>query len=89
MNKVVENHAYEIVQFKVGQTYGEPVQFVSRKDDENINRAVDILNDYMVDVDKQSKDIKSGNGNRQRAHHLKLCSFRMEILNFALYPLLR
>lgn len=60
MNKVVENHAYEIVQFKVGQTYGEPVQFVSRKDDENINRSVDILNDYMVDVDKQSKDIKSG-----------------------------
>ena len=60
VNKVVENHAYEIVQFKVGQTYGEPVQFVSRKDDENINKAVDILNDYMVDVDKQSKDIKSG-----------------------------
>ena len=23
VNKVVENHAYEIVQFKVGQTYGE------------------------------------------------------------------
>ena len=60
VNKVVENHAYEIVQFKVGQTYGEPVQFVSRKDDERINKAVDILNDYMVDVDKQSKDIKSG-----------------------------
>ena len=60
INKIVENHAYEIVQFKVGQTYGEPVQFVSRKDDERINKAVDILNDYMVDVDKQSKDIKSG-----------------------------
>lgn len=30
-NKVEENHAYEIVQFKVGQTYGEPVQMVSRK----------------------------------------------------------
>ena len=59
-NKIVENHAYEWVQFKVGQTYGEPVQFVSRKDDERINKAVDILNDYMVDVDKQSKDIKSG-----------------------------
>ncbi len=60
VNKIVENHAYEIVQFKVGQTYGEPVQFVSRKDDERINKAVDTLNDYMVDVDKQSKDIKSG-----------------------------
>lgn len=60
VNKVVENHAYEIVQFKVGQTYGEPVQFVSRKDDEEINTAVDKLNDYMVDANKQEKDIKSG-----------------------------
>ena len=40
-NKIVENHAYEIVQFKVGQTYGEPVQFISRKDDERINSSVD------------------------------------------------
>ena len=59
-NKVVENHAFEIVQFKVGQTYGEPVQFISRKDDENINKAVDRLNDYMADVNKQEKDVKSG-----------------------------
>ena len=59
-NKIVENHAYEIVQFKVGQTYGEPVQFISRKDDETINKAVDELNDYMVDANKQEKDIKAG-----------------------------
>lgn len=60
INKIVENHAYEIVQFKTGQTYGEPVQYISRKDDDRINKAVDELNDYMVDADKQSKDIKSG-----------------------------
>ncbi len=60
INKIVENHAYEFVQFKTGQTYGEPVQFISRKDDEKINRAVDELNDFMVDADKQEKDIKSG-----------------------------
>lgn len=60
INKVIENHAYEIVQFKTGQTYGEPVQYVSRKDDEDVNKAVDELNDYMVDADKQAKDIKSG-----------------------------
>lgn len=30
-NKIVENHAYEIVQFKVGQTYGEPIQTVMRR----------------------------------------------------------
>lgn len=59
-NKIVENHAYEIVQFKVGQTYGEPVQFISRKDDERINSSVDELNDLMADANKQEKDIKAG-----------------------------
>lgn len=60
VNRVVENHAYEIVQFKTGQTYGEPIQYISRKDDDRINNSVDELNDYMVDADKQAKDIKSG-----------------------------
>lgn len=59
-NKIVENHAYEIVQFKVGQTYGEPIQLISRKDDDVINKAVDELNDYLVDANKQEKDIKAG-----------------------------
>ncbi|MFQ9049122.1 MAG: phage portal protein [Coprococcus sp.] len=60
VNYIVENHAYEIVQFKVGRTYGEPVQYISRKDDDAINNAVDDLNDYMVDACKQDKDIKAG-----------------------------
>lgn len=59
-NKIVENHAYEIVQFKVGQTYGEPIQFISRKDDDNVNKAVDMLNDFMADANKHEKDIKAG-----------------------------
>lgn len=59
-NKVSENHAYEIVQFKVGQTYGEPIQFISRKDDDRINNAVDEFNDYLTDANKQEKDIKAG-----------------------------
>lgn len=59
-NKIVENHAYEWVQFKVGQTYGEPIQFVSRKDDEAVNKAVDMLNDYFADANKHEKDIKAG-----------------------------
>lgn len=59
-NRIVENHSYEIVQFKVGQTYGEPIQFISRKDDEAINKAVDMLNDFMADANKQEKDIKAG-----------------------------
>ncbi len=60
INKIVENHAYEWVQFKVGQSYGEPIQFISRKDDEAINKAVDTLNDFMTDANKQEKDIKAG-----------------------------
>lgn len=60
INTIVENHAYEIVQFKTGQTYGEPVQYISRKDDEEINKSVDELNDYMANADKHSKDIKAG-----------------------------
>ena len=59
-NRVSENHAYELVQFKVGQTYGEPIQFISRRDDDAINKAVDELNDYMADANKKEKDIKAG-----------------------------
>lgn len=59
-NSIVENHSYEIVQFKVGQTYGEPIQFVSRKEDDATNKAVDTLNDYMENANKQEKDIKAG-----------------------------
>jgi len=59
-NKISENHAYEIVQFKVGQTYGEPIQLISRKDDDRINNAVDEFNDYLTDANKQEKDIKAG-----------------------------
>ena len=60
VNKVVENHAWEIVRFKNGQTYGEPVQFVSLKKDDDINKAVDKLNDYMRVAGKATKDINSG-----------------------------
>lgn len=60
INKIVENHAYEIVQFKNGQTNGEPIQYISRKEDDYINEAVDRLNDYMVDAHKHARDISSG-----------------------------
>ena len=59
-NKVVENHAWEIVQFKNGQTYGEPIQYVSRKKEDKINEAVDKLNDYMTNANKHTRDISSG-----------------------------
>lgn len=60
VNKVVENHAYEIVQFNVAQTYGEPIQYVSVSKDENINQAVDKLNDYMKNAFKYQRNVKQG-----------------------------
>lgn len=59
-NKTVENHALEIVRFKTSQTYGEPIQYVSRKPDQATNDSVDKLNDYMRDAHKQARDIELG-----------------------------
>ena len=60
VNKVVENHAYEVVQFGVSQTYGEPLQYVSRKKDDGINEDVDKLNDYMHDAFKPQRNVSQG-----------------------------
>lgn len=60
VNKVVENHAYEIVQFGVSQTYGEPIQYVSRSKDEAINKAVDAFNDYMYNAFKYQRNVMQG-----------------------------
>lgn len=59
-NKVVENHAYEIVMFKTSQTYGEPIQLVSLKDDEAVNKAVETFNNYTRAINKPVKDIETG-----------------------------
>lgn len=55
-NKIVENRANEIVSFKVGYLMGEPVQYVSRSDDEGIAKSVMRLNDYVLSEDKPAKD---------------------------------
>lgn len=55
-NKVVENRANEIVSFKVGYLMGEPVQYVSRGDDEEIAKKITQLNDYALSEDKAAKD---------------------------------
>lgn len=59
-NPVVENHAFEIVSFKNAQTYGEPVQCVSLRNDEKTNKAVDKLNDYNRNANKYLVDIQCG-----------------------------
>lgn len=59
-NPIVENHAWEIVRFKNGQTNGEPIQCVSTKKDDKTNKAIDKFNDYCRASGKHSKDISSG-----------------------------
>lgn len=59
-NPIVENHAWELVQFKNAQTNGEPIQCVSTKKEEQINKAVDKFNDYCKAAHKHVRDISSG-----------------------------
>lgn len=54
-NRIVENHANEIVSFKVGYLMGEPVQYVNRGE-ENASEAINCLNRYVFAEDKAVKD---------------------------------
>lgn len=58
-NRVCENHAFEIVQFKVGQSYGEPMQCVGITKDDT-KEYVDKFNDYLRLANKHSRNIKCG-----------------------------
>lgn len=64
-NRIVENHAAEIVSFKVGYEFGAPVQFVQhgrfdeRKQPEE-DPALAELNRLMFEQDKAEKDISIG-----------------------------
>lgn len=57
-NKVLENHAFEIVEFKKAYVYGEPVQYVQKgeKDNEIVNPEISELNKFMESEDKSSRD---------------------------------
>lgn len=57
-NKVLENHAFEIVEFKKAYVYGEPVQYVQKgeKNNETVNPEISIINKFMESEDKSSKD---------------------------------
>lgn len=54
-NRIVENRADEIVNFKTGYQTAEPCQYVSRGD-ANVSEAINRLNDCMYVVDKESGD---------------------------------
>lgn len=55
-NKIVENHANEIVQFTSGYFLGEPITYIRRGDREGASRWIDELNSYMFFEDKASHD---------------------------------
>lgn len=60
-NKVVENHALEIVDSKVADLYGEPIQYVlADAEDEIKAKQMDTLNRYMKSEDKAALDIERG-----------------------------
>ena len=55
-NKIVENRANEIVSFKSGYLMGEPLQYVSRGNAENIADAINQLNEFVFAEEKPAKD---------------------------------
>lgn len=60
-HKVVENHALEIVDSKVADLYGEPIQYVlADNEDEKKAKYMALLNKYMKSEDKAALDIERG-----------------------------
>lgn len=54
-NRVVENHAHEIVSFKVGYDFGEPIQYIRRA----TKSGVEIKGDPNLPTDEDDKEISS------------------------------
>lgn len=57
-NITLENHAFEIVEFKKSYVYGEPVKYVQKgeKEGETLNPEISLLNRFMESEDKASLD---------------------------------
>ena len=71
-NKIVEKRANEIVSFQSGYLMGEPLQYVSRGNAENIANAINQLNEFVFAEEKPAKD-------KELADWFHICgtSFRM------------
>lgn len=54
--KICVNRAHEIVTFKRGYGFGEPIQYIRRGQDENLTKDIDELNAFMFDQNKQAED---------------------------------
>lgn len=74
-NKLVENHADEIVSFKVGYLLNKPIQYIARKESTNA-KALALLTDYMLYENKEGKD-------KSVAKHQSICGlgYRLTLVN--------
>ena len=74
-NKVVENHAFSIVQFLTGYLLEKPIQYVARKEEVD-NDSLIQMNDYLEIESKESKD-------KRIAHDQAVCgtAYRLVIPN--------
>lgn len=50
------NRAYEIVNFKRGYGFGEPIQYIRRGSDESLTDDINALNEYMFSENKHAED---------------------------------
>ena len=55
-HKLWVNRAHEIVNFKLGYCFGEPIQYIRRGEEENLTADIATLNDYMYLADKATAD---------------------------------
>ena len=53
---IVENRANQIVNFKVGYCFGEPIQYISKSADPQVSQYISDLNEYVFAEDKATKD---------------------------------
>ena len=70
-NKIVENHAYEIVRFKTGYMVGEPITYVQRGTEKTNDVAT--LNDVMFATEKASCD-------REIAQWMYICGVAVRMI---------
>ena len=55
-HKICVNRANEIVTFKRGYGFGEPIQYIRRGQDESLTEDINSLNEYMFSAGKQALD---------------------------------
>lgn len=55
-HKICVNRANEIVSFKRGYGFGEPILYIRRGQDDGLTDDIDALNAYMFDQNKQAED---------------------------------